>query len=646
MLAGCKPFDQSGSYSPLLSLIEAMALERSRTAPSLRRNRHDVPWSIESIARMCLAADPSQRYQQAEHLAEDLRCFLEDRPLKHAPELSRVERVRKWMRRHPRMSSSASVATVATLLLIGAGITLFGVREHLASTQQELQVVQAQERKRAYEEGTTRARYLVNTVTAMPDHLQQGLAACEKTLALYDILDRDNWQENTNWQLLAPDERQRLGEDARELLLLLAWARVQQAPDQPGVLRESLRLLDRPAAIQGLAASRALWEDRALYLDQLGDAMGAQAARASAAEIQPANARDHYLLATTYARSKCYAKAIGQLDQALRLNPYDFWSTIQKGICHQELHQYTLATAAFSAGIGLWPEFAWGYFNRGYALDQSGHKAEAQNDYTAALERDPGLVVAYLNRGMLRLELKQFAEALADFQKAAELGRDDASLHASVGAALEGLGKHADADQAFQTAFDRAGPADGEASARIRLVYGFAVAARLPRRAEEVFEEVLQQIPLGPQPVGARTILSQALYGRALLLVESGQQAEAVRFFGRALDATPGFVEARRFRAVLRARIGQFEAACQDINWCLEWEPEAGASLYAAACVSALAAEKLAGPAAKAMADQATAFLNKAFAHSYGRDKAETDPDLKGIRELPEFQRLVRKALD
>ena len=51
-----------------------------------------MPWSLESIVRKCLAPDPADRYQQAEHLAEDLRRFLDDRPLKHAPELSRAER--------------------------------------------------------------------------------------------------------------------------------------------------------------------------------------------------------------------------------------------------------------------------------------------------------------------------------------------------------------------------------------------------------------------------------------------------------------------------------------------------------------------------------------------------------------------------
>ena len=43
-----------------------------------------MPWSLESIVRKCLLPDPAQRYQQASHLAVDLRRFLENQPLRYA----------------------------------------------------------------------------------------------------------------------------------------------------------------------------------------------------------------------------------------------------------------------------------------------------------------------------------------------------------------------------------------------------------------------------------------------------------------------------------------------------------------------------------------------------------------------------------
>jgi serine/threonine protein kinase/tetratricopeptide (TPR) repeat protein len=632
LLTGCSPFDQSGSYSPMLPVVLIMAMERGKTIPSLRGKRPDVPWGLESIVRKCLAPDPTQRYQRAEDLAEDLRRFLDDRPLKFAPELSRVERVRKWVRRHPRLTYSGAVAAVAAVLLGAAGAALAGVHGDLASTQTQLEYSQAQDRRRAFEAGTVRALCLVNTTTDLHDHLREGVAVCEKTLGLYSVLDRADWQDGPEWQRLDPEARARLAPDVRELLLLLAWGRARTAPANPEVLRRSLALVDRAQAIRGLPPGRASWEARAHYLERLGDAAGAKAARDQEAGIKPAGARDHYLLATAYAHRGRYDRAVAELNQALTLNPRHYWSWVQRGICYQEMGKNPLAAADFSVCIGLWPEFAWGYFNRACALDRVGNRAEAVRDYGAALDRDPGFALAYINRGMARLELKQYAPALADFTKASGLGHDDAVLHTGRGVALEGLGRFGEADAAFAQAFRKAEGATASARRRIRWVYGFAVSGRLPKKARAAFDEVLREQPGNPQ----------ALYGVAMLLAEQGRREEAIAAFDQAIGASPNFVEARRFRAVLLARAGRFDGAGQDINWCLEREPEEGATLYAAACIAARAAERFADTdAARQATEQALDFLRKALARGYGRDKAGEDPDLRGIRRCPEFRRLL-----
>ena len=80
-------------------------------------------------------ADPSRRYQRADHLADDLRRLLEDRPLKHAPELSRVEQARKFARRHPRLTSSGTVAGAAALVLLAVGSALAAARIQLADAR-------------------------------------------------------------------------------------------------------------------------------------------------------------------------------------------------------------------------------------------------------------------------------------------------------------------------------------------------------------------------------------------------------------------------------------------------------------------------------------------------------------------------------
>src|SRR5262249_15534928 len=151
--------------------------------------------------------------------------------------------------------------------------------------------------------------------------------------------------------------------------------------------------------------------------------------------------------------------------------------------------------------------------------------------YTAAIRRDPGFALAHLNRGLARLDLKQFQAALDDLDRAAALGREDAILHAGRGAALEGLGKHRQADDALAAMESRARALPDNLRVPLLLRHGFTVYKRLPGQADGSFAAVLRHQPHHPQ----------ALYGRAMLLVEQKQEAEAVACFDKALEHHPGF---------------------------------------------------------------------------------------------------------
>ena len=636
MLAGHSPFEQSASYSAAPLQIEAMALERGRAVPSIRQQRPDVPWSLESIARKCLAPDQTQRYQRAEHVAEDLRRFLTDQPLKYAPELSWLERCQKWMRRHPRLAYSAAVTSVAAIALVVIGTALSSARTHLATTRGQLSTVQDRDRRADFEAGTVRALCLVNTVVPLEDHMSEGVAMCEQTLNLYGVLEGTAWLEPQDWSHLPAGERQKLAEDARELLVLLAAARVQATPDDSSTLRDALSLLDRAGAIPGLSPSQALWLDRARYLTRLGDTVAAADAVQKSAAITAGSARDHYLLATAYARSgdrAGFTRAITALDEAIRLQPRHYWSWVQRGFCHFELGEHLLAAADFGHCTGLWPEFAWGYFNRGRVFDEIGKKAEAVREYTAALERDPNLVAAYVNRGLASLELGQHQAAVTDFDTALTMGKSDATLIVSRGVALEALGRYEEANVAFETAVSEAERLPAVIRRRILWASAFAISSRRPAEAQAAFERVIAEDPENVQ----------SLYGLAMLAMNTDESTRALEFFDRALTGNPEFLEARRYRAILLARLGRLDQASQDINRCLEKEPSVGATLYAAACVASLAANELAGDAQ--VTEQALDLLGRAVAHGAGLDKAQTDPDLATLRKHPKFQELIQSAV-
>jgi serine/threonine protein kinase/lipoprotein NlpI len=627
MLAGRRPFACSIGSNPAAFYLESMAIERSRAAPSLRRLRSDIPWGLDSILRRCLAPDPEQRYSSAEQLAEDLRRFLADDPLRHAPEPSIRERVHKWVRRHPRLAYSGAVALAASVLLGLLGLALLGARALLADTQ-------AQEHRRQFRDRVTQALFLVNTTSEMADHLGDGIRTCEEALGIYKILDAPTWREPAEWGKAENTDRQTLAQDTRDLLLLLAGARVRREPGKAEVLHGALQLLDQAEGITGLPPSRALWEDRAAYREALGDRQGAAQARAQAGEIEPATAQEHYLVAMTYARSRRYDLAVRHLDTAIRLHPRHYWSFAQRGLCHLERNELELAASDLSVCIGLWPEFAWGYLNRGAVLARCGRRAEAIADYDAALRCDPNLSAVFLNRGLLHLELEHYPAALADFQAAAEGGRDDAFLHSGKGVALERLGRHADADEAFRLAAARAAQLSAEARLRLRWVYGFAIAKRKPAEARAAFEEVLHHNPEH----------SQALYGLGMLLEQAGKLVEALPYYHRALEASPGFVAPRRARAVVLARLGERTAAMREINDCLARDPQSGVTIYAAACVAALLARKASPGEVRQATEQSLRLLDEAFRQHYGQDRAAQDDDLEAIRHDPRFQELLQKA--
>jgi WD40 repeat protein/serine/threonine protein kinase len=73
--------------------------------PPVGRVRPGVPRDLETMIHKAIDRDPARRYQKAEELAEDLRRFIEDRPVK-ARRISSAERLARWARRNPMVALS------------------------------------------------------------------------------------------------------------------------------------------------------------------------------------------------------------------------------------------------------------------------------------------------------------------------------------------------------------------------------------------------------------------------------------------------------------------------------------------------------------------------------------------------------------
>ncbi|WP_435016819.1 protein kinase domain-containing protein [Tundrisphaera sp. TA3] len=98
---------------PLTRSIQDLWDRRSTPMEPVRKIDPGIPPALDSILSRSLEPDVSRRYASAAEFAEDLRLFLDRRPLKHAPNTSRMELSANFAwrnRRHVRVAGSIVLA--------------------------------------------------------------------------------------------------------------------------------------------------------------------------------------------------------------------------------------------------------------------------------------------------------------------------------------------------------------------------------------------------------------------------------------------------------------------------------------------------------------------------------------------------------
>ncbi len=154
---------RSDVYSLGLTLYELLTLRpafnESDRSSLIRQLMHDepvpprvlnpaVPRDLETVVLKAIARAPADRYQTAGKLAEDLQRFLRDEPI-HARRATSLERLARWSRHHPGVSTLLGV--IALLLLavsIGSSIAAVQFRR-LAGDRESARIAAAADRDKA-----------------------------------------------------------------------------------------------------------------------------------------------------------------------------------------------------------------------------------------------------------------------------------------------------------------------------------------------------------------------------------------------------------------------------------------------------------------------------------------------------------------
>jgi serine/threonine protein kinase/WD40 repeat protein len=98
---------------------------------------HRVPVDLETICLKCLEKDPARRYPTAKDVADDLRRFLEGKPIAARP-VTRRERFWRWCKRYPTIAA-LSAAVLVTLLTGSVVSTYFAVRANQNAHDADIQ---------------------------------------------------------------------------------------------------------------------------------------------------------------------------------------------------------------------------------------------------------------------------------------------------------------------------------------------------------------------------------------------------------------------------------------------------------------------------------------------------------------------------
>jgi serine/threonine protein kinase/tetratricopeptide (TPR) repeat protein len=655
LLTGRPPFGQP--TGPARELLARMIADRREPPPALRRWNRAVSPAVEAVVRRCIEPEPERRYQSARELVEDLECQLNHLPLRHTREPSARERAGKWLRRHPRLASATTVAVVAAAVLVAGGAFTAGL-------WQRQRVTDAEATLRDFRDGKVAADFLLNHPRE-PDrpHLEQGLDQARSTLERLHVLDDPRWQERPAVRLLPARERERVGEEVADLLWSLARATSVRAVNLPdaGTRHDQLVCaldLNRraEACLPGDRTPKSLWSQRAELADLLGRPDEARRLFERADKLPPESARDHYRLAlklrdqgrTREAASRL-TDAIGQLREATRKDPRNYWAWYLQGNCHDLLLENPESITCYTTCGVLNPDSVESFFNRGLAFTRQGRWEEAGKDFDRVIALRPGLPDGYVQRALAARDGGDYAAAERHFSRALELGSTETRIYFWRAAVRDKRGDIAGARRDRAEGFSRRPrdehswverglarlPGDAEGA-----LADFEQALRLNRRYFPALQDRSHVLceHLAPQAQVLQAVSPNPAGAAVLAAVAGLRYAHGVETVNRTVALYPDAVPARIGRAVLLARLGKREQAHREAGEALARD-HAPVTVYQAANVYALTSRQ-------EPEDRRVAFplLSRALEGGFGLNVIDQDGDMDPIRSDLEFRRIVNAA--
>jgi serine/threonine protein kinase/Tfp pilus assembly protein PilF len=552
-------------------LLRQIAFEEPR--PPRRWNRA-IPVELETIVRKATEKTPADRYATAQELADDLRRFLEDRPIR-ARRPSLLARIRKWGRRHQPVVATAALGLLAAVAVL-AGAVGWVVHDRTARQREAERAVKVamQDAQGLLQQGrwpealaaARRAEGLAAGGVGLAELQKQMhdlLADLEMVKTLEEIRLIQAAVKYGHFDLAGADaaygkafREYGIDLDAPSLEEAGAWlggrtVRVQLAAalDDWAILRKKARKANWKRL---LAVARATdpdkWRNRLRDALERGDEKGLRELAASPPfEALPASTV--VLLARVLEAGSSVKAREHLLREAQRLHRADFWinNNLAEVLLELKPPRVEEAVRFYIAALALHPASPGAHVNLGAALMEKGEWDEAIACFQEAVHLKPDFAEAHYDLGTILAQTGKGDEAIACFREAIRLKPDFFEAHNNLGNVLKDKGELDKAIACYKEAI-RLKPDVAE------FYYNLGKALRNNGELDEAIASYKKGICLNPEyPAGH--------YNLGIWLAAKGEWDQAIGRYNEAIRLKPDYPEAHCNLGDALRRKGQFRAA-------------------------------------------------------------------------------------
>ena len=126
-------------------------------------------------------------------------------------------------------------------------------------------------------------------------------------------------------------------------------------------------------------------------------------------------------IALCYLELSQFEQALDNINKSLNLDSTDFYSRMYRANIYYEMGKVELSIAEWDQLLKEEPDYAWGWYRRGWYKELNGDNEGAIEDLSMSIVLDPLFAYTYCTRGDVYLKQGKLDLAEADYKKAIEL---------------------------------------------------------------------------------------------------------------------------------------------------------------------------------------------------------------------------------